>query len=77
MQSHSLRLYRHLMVTARVRFARRRVWHLRDASSAFMRRSAAVSSVLAGQYVCIMAYGQTGAGKTGTMQGGDEQAAHT
>jgi len=32
--------------------------------------SPAVSSVLAGQYVCVMAYGQTGAGKTHTMQGG-------
>ena len=32
--------------------------------------SPAVASVLSGQYVCIMAYGQTGAGKTWTMQGG-------
>ena len=32
--------------------------------------SPAVASVLQGQYVCVMAYGQTGAGKTFTMQGG-------
>ena len=32
--------------------------------------SPAVSSVLNGQFVCVMAYGQTGAGKTFTMQGG-------
>ena len=32
--------------------------------------SPAVCSVLQGQYVCVMAYGQTGAGKTFTMQGG-------
>jgi kinesin family protein C2/C3 len=32
--------------------------------------SPAVCGVLQGQYVCVMAYGQTGAGKTWTMQGG-------
>ena len=32
--------------------------------------SPAVCGVLQGQYVCVMAYGQTGAGKTFTMQGG-------
>ena len=31
--------------------------------------SPAVASVLGGQYVCVLAYGQTGAGKTYTMQG--------
>ena len=36
--------------------------------------SPAVCGVLQGQYVCVMAYGQTGAGKTFTMQGGG--AAH-
>ena len=30
--------------------------------------SPAVCGVLQGQYVCVMAYGQTGAGKTYTMQ---------
>ena len=30
----------------------------------------AVASVLQGQYVCVMAYGQTGAGKTFSMSGG-------
>ena len=30
--------------------------------------SPAVCGVLQGQYVCVMAYGQTGAGKTFTMQ---------
>ena len=30
----------------------------------------AVTSVLQGQYVCVMAYGQTGAGKTFSMSGG-------
>ena len=29
----------------------------------------AISSVLQGQYVCVLAYGQTGSGKTYTMQG--------
>ena len=36
--------------------------------------SPAVASVLSGQYVCVMAYGQTGAGKTYTMQGSGSQA---
>ena len=31
--------------------------------------SPAITSVLQGQYVCVMAYGQTGAGKSYTMQG--------
>ena len=29
--------------------------------------------MLAGQYVCVMAYGQTGAGKTHTMHGGKSE----
>ena len=35
--------------------------------------SPAVASVLSGQYVCVMAYGQTGAGKTFTMQGAADE----
>ena len=36
--------------------------------------SPAIASVLSGQYVCVMAYGQTGAGKTYTMQGSATEA---
>ena len=43
--------------------------HTCDAARVYEEVSPAVASVLQGQYVCVMAYGQTGAGKTFTMQG--------